>query len=99
MGDGTTYMGFDYRRGCVSEEGGECPDVMGIRKVEWVDGWPTVWKKVTLTHTVDEGSGHVGKTVGVGFRSTGDEGSHAAFDLVSVTVHRANGFDELNGDP
>ena len=98
--DGVTYMGFDYRRGCVeSPVAGECPDVMGIRKVEWVDGWPTVWKKITLSHTVNEGNGDVGKTLGVGFRNTGDAGSHAAFDLVSVTVRDSNGVDESNADP
>ena len=33
-----TYLGYDYRAGCVSEAvEGQCVDTMGIRKVEWVE--------------------------------------------------------------
>ena len=39
--NGDTYMGYDYRRGCVSEAvAGQCSDVMGIRQVHWINGGP-----------------------------------------------------------
>ena len=39
--NGDTYMGYDYRRGCVSEAvAGQCSDVMGIQQVHWINGGP-----------------------------------------------------------
>ena len=51
------------------------------------NGWPSIWTKVSVSKTFAVGDPEVGSTLAIGFRNTGDAGSTAAFDLVSVTSH------------
>ena len=99
---GKTYLGYDYRAGCLDEARNPtaCNDVMGIRQVEWVEdptllagqgGWPTIWRKITVEFTVPTGSALVGQQVGLSMRNIGDDGSTAAFDLVNLAVTTSAG--------
>ena len=47
----------------------------------------SIWTKVSVSKTFAVGDPEVGSTLAIGFRNTGDAGSTAAFDLVSVTSH------------
>ena len=86
-----TFLGYDYRAGCVDEEDDDCKDVMGIQKVEWVEdaslpvgqqGWPSIWTKLELT--VDLPAEADGQPLSISFRNTWGGGTTAAFDLFSL---------------
>jgi hypothetical protein len=57
---------------------------MGIRKLYWVNDWPTIWTPITVTFNADDYPGSIGQTLGISLRNTGS-GSNAAFDHVSLT--------------
>jgi len=80
--DGTTYMGYDY----VDEYDGSRIDTFGIRKLYWVDDWPTIWTPITLTFRADDHPEAIGQRLGISLRNVGDSSSTAALDRVSVAV-------------
>ena len=73
---GTYYLGYDYT---IGEE----QDVFGIRKLYWVNGWPTIWTPITVTFNSNDYPASIGQTLGISLRNTGS-GSYAAFDNVSL---------------
>ncbi|MHC4255531.1 MAG: family 43 glycosylhydrolase [Planctomycetota bacterium] len=77
--NGTYYMGYDYRPNSTS-----IPDIMGIRRLYWVNDWPTIWTPITVTFNADDHPASIGQTLGISLRNTGS-GSNAAFDYVSLT--------------
>ena len=48
--DGRFFLGYDfrYKRGNSSSSSNESLDFFGIRELQWVDGWPTIWSKIEL---------------------------------------------------
>ena len=77
---GTFYMGYDY----VEEySGGNGTDTMGIRRLYWVNDWPTIWTPITVTFNANDYPGSIGQELGISLRNTGS-GSNAAFDHVSL---------------
>ena len=58
-------------------------DVMGIRRLRFVDGWPTIWTPLTVSFVA--GAEHDGAPLEVVLESTGAAGSVAAFDRVAVS--------------
>jgi hypothetical protein len=76
---GTFYMGYDY----TDEYTGSGTDRLGIRKLYWVNDWPTIWTPITVTFNADDHPSSIGQTLGISLRNTGT-GSNAAFDLVSL---------------
>jgi len=77
---GTFYMGYDY----TDEYTGSAIDRFGIRRLYWVDDWPTIWTPITVTFYADNYPDAIGQELGIAFRNTGT-GSDAAFDYVSLT--------------
>jgi len=80
--DGTFYMGYDYRT-TRDHADGEI-DFMGIRRLYWVDGWPTIWQPVTVSFFSDNHPGAIGQRLTVSVANGGDPGSVLAVDRVSV---------------
>jgi len=76
--NGTYYMGYDYRPNSTTE-----PDIMGIRRLYWINDWPTIWTPITVTFNADDHPDAIGQELGISLRNTGS-GSIAAFDYVSL---------------
>ncbi len=79
--DGQYYMGYDYRK-IPSEE----MDYMGIRKLFWVNDWPTIWQPATVEFNADEHPGAIGKKIKVAFKNVGEPQSVMAVDAISLTA-------------
>ena len=84
--DGREFMGYDFR---ASKDGERWTglDYFGIRRVEWVDGWPTIWKRVTVTFKADDAPWLVGEPLMITLSS--EDAGRVAFDHVSLTVDDA----------
>ena len=80
--DGSFFMGFDFR----DRKSGPEMDFMGIRRLYWVDGWPTIWMPLEVILVTDEHPEAIGKKLGVRFRNSGETGSELGVDLVSLGV-------------
>jgi hypothetical protein len=82
---GVCYLGYDYRTDLeVPEE--SAADRMGIRKLSWVDGWPTVWHPVSVAIDLSKPGIPSGETLDLAIRNVGDAGSLLAVDHVTVTT-------------
>lgn len=77
------YMGYDYRREIADGEPG---DFMGIRRIYWYDGWPTIWTPVELVLNADEHPDLIGKNLAVGFRNAGKKNAKLALDAIKLTI-------------
>ena len=77
--NGKYYMGYDY----VDKYTGEKIDRFGIRRLYWVDDWPTIWTPITVTFNADDYPPAIGQQLGISLRNTGS-GSNAVFDYVSL---------------
>ncbi len=87
--NGQHYIGYDYRKQTTGTEF----DHMGIRKLFWVDGWPTIYQPVTLSINADDYPQFIGQPLGVRFRNAGTSGSRLAVDEVIVTKTTAGSVD------
>jgi sucrose-6-phosphate hydrolase SacC (GH32 family) len=81
--DGNYYMGYDYRKSTKEEEPG---DYMGIRRIYWVDGWPTIWMPLSLSFSGYDYPDLAGKQITIGFRNSGEMNSRLAVDAVKLEV-------------
>ena len=57
---------------------------MGIRKVNWVDGWPSIWTRLETQWTADAAS--AGQVLSIALKNAGEASSTAGFDVVSLHV-------------
>ena len=82
---GVTYLGYDYRTDLgVPEE--QAVDRMGIRRLHWVDGWPTVWHPVSVAVDLSAAGGPKGEALELVVRNVGDAGSRLAVDHVTIVT-------------
>lgn len=83
---GRFYFGYDYRTG--KEGKGENPffDYLGIRRLNWVNGWPTIWMPITVEFDADDHPQAIGRQLEISLRNSGDESSIVAFDWVILEV-------------
>ncbi|MEM7368100.1 MAG: family 43 glycosylhydrolase [Bacteroidota bacterium] len=80
--EGTFYLGYDYRKSIAEGEPG---DFMGIRKLYWNNGWPTIWRPIEVVLVADEHTDWIGTTLSIGFRNKGEKESLLAVDQVELT--------------
>lgn len=80
---GKFYMGYDFRK-----NPGEEMDFMGIRRLYWLDGWPSIWIPVELSFQADDHPELIGKKLSIAFRNEGEERSELGVDLISVTKEK-----------
>ena len=79
--NGKYYLGYDFRKVADEEM-----DYMGIRRLYWMDGWPTIWMPVEVSLKADDYPELIGQRLSIGFRNAGEAGSELAVDKVSVSV-------------
>jgi len=72
------YLGYDYRT-----DPGEEWDILGIRRLYWLNDWPTIWTPITVTFNADDHPDAIGQPLSISFRNT-SSGSTAAFDYASL---------------
>ena len=83
---GQTFVGYDYRTSKqTTREGEEYPDLLGIRKVYWVHGWPTIWTPITVSISAADHPEFIGENIVLRIEHTGDAGSMIAIDDISCT--------------
>jgi hypothetical protein len=83
---GKFYLGYDYIPEKFPDEE---IDILGIRRLYWVNDWPTIWTPVELTFNADEHPQAIGKILGISFRNVGETGSVLAVDSMTLSVSEA----------
>lgn len=81
--DGDFYMGYDYRdeKDAFIEW-----DTLGIRRLYWVNDWPTIWTPIEVAFNADDHPEAIGQKLGISLGSSGEASTFIAFDLVDVKV-------------
>ncbi|MEO1496890.1 MAG: family 43 glycosylhydrolase [Planctomycetota bacterium] len=80
-----TFLGYDYRLAKEGQAGSEV-DYLGVRRIEWVDGWPTVWRPLSVSFDSATAPDAIGRSLSVLLRNTGEAGSHIALDALRLTA-------------
>lgn len=79
--NGQHYIGYDFR----PEPKHTALDYMGIRKLYWINDWPTIYQPVKVTFTVPLGHSSIGQPVSIRFRNASqDNNARLAVDHVSL---------------
>lgn len=79
--DGKFYMGYDFRKEPQKDR-----DYMGIRRLYWVNDWPTIYKPVTVSFNADDYPELIGKKLTASFKNIGESNSELAVDHVSLEI-------------
>lgn len=89
--NGVYYMGYDYRK-IASQDF----DYMGIRKLNWVDGWPTIYQPLSVAFNANDFPDAIGKNLSICFKNLGEANSRLALDKVSLIINDSNIIPESN---
>jgi hypothetical protein len=79
--EGKFYLGYDFRKDLSKEH-----DLMGIRRLYWVNDWPTIYLPVTVSFYVADYQEAIGKNLIVSFRNIGEAGSVMAVDNAELVI-------------
>jgi hypothetical protein len=52
------------------QEDREAMDILGIRKMYWVRGWPTIWAPITVTFSAEDNPDAIGQKLGIALQKT-----------------------------
>jgi beta-xylosidase len=77
------YLGYDFRKTLGSGEPG---DYMGIRRIYWYQGWPTIWMPMKVSFEANDHPESIGNKLTVAFRNTGEYTSKLAVDAISLVM-------------
>jgi beta-xylosidase len=80
---GNYYLGYDYRKAIADGEPG---DYMGIRRIYWHNGWPTVWTPLEVSFNATDHPELIGENLQVAFRNAGESNSELAVDATSLVI-------------
>ena len=78
---GKTYMGYDFRK-----KPGEEMDYMGIRRLFWINDWPTIWTPVSVVFNSDDYPTAIGKKLNISFGNIGHEDSRMGVDCITIQI-------------
>ena len=74
---GQHYLGYDWTIATNK-------DRLGIRKLYFVNDWPTIWTPITVTFNSNDYPSSIGQTLGISVRNVGDASSTAGIDYVAL---------------
>ncbi|MGB5893594.1 MAG: family 43 glycosylhydrolase [Ignavibacteriaceae bacterium] len=93
--NGRFYMGYDY----IPEKlAAQEWDILGIRRLYWVNDWPTIWTPITLTFKSNDHPEVIGKKLGISFLNIGEEGSVLAVDSITLKISIATGIEKTDNN-
>jgi len=75
------YLGYDFRDDLSQER-----DMMGIRQLNWVNDWPTIYMPIEVIFKANNYPQVFGKKLGISFRNIGEANSVMAVDNITLTV-------------
>jgi hypothetical protein len=75
---GQHYLGYDWTIATNK-------DRLGIRKLYFVNDWPTIWVPIEVTFNSDDYPSSIGQTLGISVRNVGDATSTAGIDYVAMS--------------
>lgn len=81
---GKHYLGYDYRKSKSVDDVES--DYIGIRRLHFENGWPTIWTPVEIRLKADDHADAVGQNLGIRFRNSGELGSVLGVDHVTLLV-------------
>ena len=85
--DGREFIGYDYRKyqtGRSENNPLTSEDEMGIRRLHWVGGWPTIWTPLEVIFVADDHQDAIGKELQIGLENSGAASTIASFDLATA---------------
>ena len=59
---------------------------MGIRRIYWHNGWPTVWTPLEVSFNATDHPELIGENLQVAFRNAGESNSELAVDATSLVI-------------
>ena len=80
---GRHFLGYDYRVTKVIDDVEEF-DYMGIRELHWEQGWPTIWRPITVSFDADDTPQLIGQPITIALLSLGEPGSIVAYDHLTI---------------
>ena len=85
--NGQHYIGYDFRPNTNNSPN----DYMAIRKLYWVNGWPTIYQPVKISFTVPSGHSSIGEPLSIRFRNASSNNkARLAVDQVSLVSEGEN---------
>jgi hypothetical protein len=88
--NGKYYIGDDYM---LEKEATEEWDNLGIRRLHWINDWPTIWIPLTVSFIADDHPDAIGKKLGLSFRNAGESESVLAVDMVTLKISNATSIE------